>query len=116
MDITLFYQIGFNGRRAACNKHQRTQQFFRSLTAAILVVTALYPIILAVSPLAHRINIDAEVVAWAIQDILSQGIFGFWLLLTLDNSEAIVVYVDGYWAFGLGNEGSIRVSDQHEGA
>lgn len=43
--------------------------------------------ILAASPLSHRISVDAEVVAWAIHDILTQGLFGFWLVLGHDSSE-----------------------------
>jgi hypothetical protein len=51
------------------------------------VLIQLYSI-LAASPLAHRISVDAEVVTWAIHDILTQGIFGYWLLLGHDKREA----------------------------
>lgn len=37
--------------------------------------------ILAASPLAHKVTLDAEVVVWAILDILTQGAVGYWLLI-----------------------------------
>lgn len=112
--LTVAYHVLFNGRRAVANKSQQTQRFFGSIALTALVITALYPIILAASPLAHKISLDAEVIAWAILDILTQGIFGYWLLLTLDNSDTTSVYCDGFWAFGHGTEGSIRVGDHEE--
>jgi hypothetical protein len=39
------------------------------------------------SPLSQRISVDAETVAWAVHDILTQGLFGYWLLLGHDSSE-----------------------------
>lgn len=48
--------------------------------------------ILAASPLAHSISVDAEVVTWAIHDILIQGIFGYWLLIGHDSKEAGQVF------------------------
>jgi bacteriorhodopsin len=112
--LTVVYQVLFNGRRAISNKSQQTQRFFATIALTALVVTALYPIILAASPLAHKISLDAEVIVWAVLDILTQGVFGYWLLLTLDNSETTSIHVDGFWAFGHGSEGSIRVGDHEE--
>jgi len=113
--LTVLYQVAFNGRRAVSNRSQQSVRFFGSIAGMTLLVNALYPIILAASPLAHKINLDAEVVAWAVHDILTQGIFGYWLLLTHDNQESTTLYIDGFWASGLTGEGAIRVGDS-EGA
>jgi bacteriorhodopsin len=45
--LTLVYQIGVNGRRAASNKHEQTQRFFRVITGATLLVLLLYPMCVA---------------------------------------------------------------------
>jgi hypothetical protein len=34
-------------------------------------------------------SLDAEVIVWAILDLLTQGVFGYWLLLAHDNAEAM---------------------------
>jgi bacteriorhodopsin len=113
--LTVVYQLAFNGHRSVSNRSQQIQRFFRSITGVTLLITALYPIILAASPLAHKVNLDAEVVAWALLDILTQAVFGYWLLLTHDNQESTALYIDGFWAHGLSAEGAIRVGDS-EGA
>ncbi|KAL1961642.1 hypothetical protein VTN77DRAFT_1357 [Rasamsonia byssochlamydoides] len=86
--LTVIYQVGFNGSRASTQRNQQTQRFFGSFSGATLLVMALYPIILAASPLAHRLTLDSETIVWAILDILTQAVFGFWLLLTHDSREA----------------------------
>lgn len=51
-------------------------------------LTDLYSI-LATSSLAHRVSIDTEIVAFAVLDILTQGIFGYWLLVSHDSSPSM---------------------------
>ncbi|KAL2010848.1 hypothetical protein VTN00DRAFT_3566 [Thermoascus crustaceus] len=110
--LTVVHQIAFNGRRAASVKDSQTRRFFGSIGGFVLVVFALYPIILATSSLAHRVSIDTEIVAFAVLDILTQGIFGYWLLVSHDSSPSITLYVDGFWTQGIGNEGAIRVGEE----
>merc|ERR1711939_1056446 len=44
-------------------------------------------------------------------DVLAKPVFGFWLLFAhAKNASAI----DGFWAHGLNNEGSLRVGDDDE--
>ncbi|KAJ9237793.1 hypothetical protein DTO166G5_3356 [Paecilomyces variotii] len=111
--LVVVHQIGFNGGRAAANKDVQTKRFYSSIAGTSLVTLALYPIILAASTLSHRISLDAEVVIWSVFDIVAQGIFGYWLLLTHDrSSSSFSLYLDGFWSRGIGQEGAIRVGEE----
>ncbi|KAH8690082.1 putative opsin [Talaromyces proteolyticus] len=109
--LTIGYQIGVNGSRAVARRSQEHRTLFTSFAGATLATFLLYPIILAASPLAHKISVDAEVVAWAVHDILTQGIFGYWLILAHDKKDAGQLVVDGFWAHGVSPEGVIRVGE-----
>ncbi|OKL63044.1 hypothetical protein UA08_01216 [Talaromyces atroroseus] len=113
--LTVGYQAGVNGARSVRQGSDRHRALFTSFTGANLLVFVLYPIILAASPLSHRISVDAETVAWAIHDILTQGLFGYWLLVGHDSSETGQLFVDGFWSHGINHEGAIRVGE-NEGA
>lgn len=56
-------------------------------------------------------NVDAEVVCYAILDVLAKPIFGFWLLTTHDKMSRNTASIEGFWAYGLTQEGAIRVGD-----
>ncbi|CRG83489.1 Opsin-1 [Talaromyces islandicus] len=109
--LTIGYQIGVNGSRSVVRRSQEHRALFGTYVGATLAVLMLYPIILAASPLAQRISVDAEVVTWAIHDILIQGIFGYWLLIGHDNRETGQLVVEGFWAHGVSQEGGIRVGE-----
>ncbi|KAL4892858.1 hypothetical protein BDV59DRAFT_202230 [Aspergillus ambiguus] len=109
--LTMVYHIGINGSRAAVNKDQQTKRFFGTISGVSLFVKVLYPVALAAGPLALKINLDAENVVFAIYDIFTQGIIGYWLLIAHDSSNG-GLFVDGFWSNGLGNEGSIRIEEE----
>jgi hypothetical protein len=44
---------------------------------------------LAAGSLALKISVDVETVLFAIQDIFTQGILGYWLLLSHDNAQGV---------------------------
>jgi bacteriorhodopsin len=78
------------------------------------------------------IGLDAEIVAYAVLDVLQKPVFGLWLLLTLDSVSSTYVSIisslvltnaqhrtpslEGFWAHGFGSQGSLRVGDDDEGA
>jgi len=109
--LTVGYQVGVNGGRAVRRGSGQYRALFTSFTGANLLVFTLYPIILAASPLSRRISLNAETIVWAIHDILTQGIFGYWLLLGHDSNESGKLSVDGFWANGINQEGAIRVGN-----
>lgn len=41
--LTLVYQIGYRGRRAAASKNAQSRRFFSAITAYELVVLLIYP-------------------------------------------------------------------------
>ncbi|KAK2771435.1 hypothetical protein FQN53_004988 [Emmonsiellopsis sp. PD_33] len=110
--LTIVYQVAMHGRRAAASKDNRTKTLFASLSGFALVVLLVYPVIWAASSNARRMSIDAEIVVYAILDVLLQGIFGYWLLISHDS---ISLNMEGFWANGAGGEGNIRIGEE-EGA
>jgi hypothetical protein len=44
---------------------------------------------LAAGPLALQLNVDTETILFAILDIFTQGLLGYWLLLTHDSSSGM---------------------------
>ncbi|OAX81063.1 hypothetical protein ACJ72_04594 [Emergomyces africanus] len=83
--LTIAYQIGYNGHRSVASKDNKTKTLFGSLSSFTLVILLVYPIIWAASSNARRMSIDAEIVTYAILDILLQGLFGYWLLISHDS-------------------------------
>ena len=61
-------------------------------------------------------DVDEEIIAYAVLDILAKPIFGAWLLFTHMSMSETNVEVGGFWATGLGSEGGIRIGDDDEGA
>ena len=61
-------------------------------------------------------NVDEEIIAYAVLDILAKPIFGAWLLFTHISIPETNVDIGGFWAHGLDQEGAIRVGDDEEGA
>lgn len=55
---------------------------------------------------------DAEIIAYAVLDILAKPVFGFWLLMAYRQMPETNVDVGGYWSQGLGTEGAIRIGDE----
>jgi len=114
--LTIVYQIGFNGRHAIAGKDKKTKAFVASISAFTLLLWTVYPIIWGVADGARILSVDAEIIAYAVLDILAKPVFGFWLLLTHDTMTQTSPSFGGFWADGLGGEGTIRVGDDDEGA
>ena len=65
---------------------------------------------------SRNMDVDEEIIAYAVLDILAKPIFGAWLLFTHSSIPETNVEVGGFWSQGLSGEGSIRVGDDDEGA
>ncbi|KAI9838200.1 MAG: hypothetical protein M1837_002540 [Sclerophora amabilis] len=115
--LVVVWQLVVSGRRTAIARDSKTGTFFTALGAFTLVLWTLYPIIWGVADGAQKINVDAEVIAYAILDVLAKPVFGFWLLITHDRITSTNVPLEGAWSNGFGKgEGSLRVGDDDEGA
>ncbi|CEJ55022.1 opsin [Penicillium brasilianum] len=110
--LVMLHHGGFHAQRAARNKDTRISRFFGAFSGSGFVAFALFPIALAAGSLALKISVDVETVLFAIQDIFTQGILGYWLLLSHDNAQGVTLYADGFWSSGVGNEGAIRITDE----
>ena len=62
------------------------------------------------------VGVDAEIVSYAVLDVLAKPVFGFWLLFTHDSMSNTTPSLGGLWAEGFGSDGSIRVGDDDDGA
>ena len=61
-------------------------------------------------------NVDEEIIAYAVLDILAKPVFGAWLLFTHMSMQETNIELGGFWSQGLGGEGAIRIGDDDEGA
>ncbi|KAJ5273779.1 Rhodopsin archaeal/bacterial/fungal [Penicillium angulare] len=113
--LTTLHHAGFHAQRAAKSKDALLRRFFGAFSGSAFVVFALFPVVLAIGALALKINVDTETVLFAIHDIFTQGLLGYWLVLSHDNAQGTTLHVDGFWSHGVGNEGAIRIEDE-EGA
>ncbi|KAJ6104043.1 hypothetical protein N7523_010363 [Penicillium sp. IBT 18751x] len=112
--LTVLNHAGFQAQRAAQTKDAPFRRFFGAFSGASLVMFALFPITIAAGSLALKVSVNTETVLFAILDIFTQGIVGYWLLLTHDTSSGLTA-LTGFWAHGIGGEGNIRLADE-EGA
>lgn len=107
--LVIVYQLVIPGRRAVMTKDNKTAKLFASIGGFTLILWTLYPIVWGIGDGARKWSVDAEIIAYAVLDILAKPVFGFWLLFAHANSAA--TSVDGWWSRGLGSEGSIRIED-----
>lgn len=115
--LVIIYQLAVPGRKFANARDNKTATLFTSLAIFTIVIWTLYPIVWAIGDGARKISVDAEVVAYAILDVLAKPVFGTWLLFTHDRVPSTNLVLDGAWAHGFGKrEGTIRVGDDDEGA
>ncbi|KAL8943013.1 MAG: hypothetical protein Q9211_001162 [Gyalolechia sp. 1 TL-2023] len=113
--LVVVYQLALNGRATAMQKDSKTATFFAAIGGFTFILWTVYPIIWGIADGSRNIDVNAEIISYAVLDILAKPVFGFWLLLTHDNF-ASSSSIDGFWANGLGKEGTLRIGDDDEGA
>lgn len=104
------------GRTAANARGATVSKFYTSITLYTLVLWTAYPIIWALGDGSRRISVDAEIIAFAVLDVLAKGVFGAWLLFTHTRLPESHLDIGGFWTYGFSDEGRIRVGDDDEGA
>lgn len=114
--LVVVYQLAFNGRAAVAGKDGKTKAFYGAIGGFTLLLWTVYPIIWGVADGARVADVDAEIIAYAVLDVLAKPVFGFWLLFTHDSMASTTPSLEGFWSKGFGGEGSIRVGDDDEGA
>jgi len=111
--LAILWQFIVGGRFAVKSKSAATAKFFAALAGFTFVVWTLYPIVWGLGDGSRVLSVDAEIIAYAILDVLAKPVFGFWLLITHARNDA--TSIEGFWAHGLTNEGALRLDDD-EGA
>jgi len=106
--LIIVYELAVPGRRSALAKDGATAKLFASIGAFTFVLWTLYPIVWGLGEGARVWSVDAEILAYAILDVLAKPVFGFWLLFAHGRRAQSL---DGFWSHGLGVEGSLRVGD-----
>ncbi|KIX93853.1 uncharacterized protein Z520_10478 [Fonsecaea multimorphosa CBS 102226] len=112
--LVIVYQLAANGREAVASKDSKTKAFYASIAGYTLIVWLLYPIIWGLAEGGHVIDIDSEIIAYAVLDILAKPVFGFWLLFTHDSMSSTSPSLEGFWSQGFGSQGTLRVGDDSE--
>jgi bacteriorhodopsin len=65
---------------------------------------------------SRKLDVDEEIISYAVLDILAKPVFGAWLLFTHSRTPEMNTEIGGFWSNGLSGEGAIRVGDDDEGA
>ncbi|OAP62166.1 hypothetical protein AYL99_04369 [Fonsecaea erecta] len=112
--LVIVYQLAANGREAVASKDSKTKAFYASIAGYTLIVWLLYPIIWGLAEGGHVIDVDSEIIAYAVLDILAKPVFGFWLLFTHDSMSSTSPSLEGFWSQGFGSQGTLRVGDDSE--
>jgi bacteriorhodopsin len=110
--LVIIYQLVIPGRRAVLTKDSSTAKLFAAIGGFTIILWTLYPIVWGVGDGARKLTVDAEIIAYAVLDVLTKPVFGFWLLFAHASRTSSV---DGFWSQGLSHEGTIRIDDD-EGA
>ncbi|KAL2059870.1 hypothetical protein VTL71DRAFT_10025 [Oculimacula yallundae] len=109
--LVIVYQLVVPGRRAVSAKGNSTAKLFASIGGFTLILWTLYPIVWGIGDGARKWSVDAEIISYAILDVLAKPVFGFWLLFAHSKNASAV---EGFWTHGLANEGALRVGDDDE--
>lgn len=106
--LVIIYQLAIPGRRAVAAKDGKTAKTFAAIAGFTLIIWTLYPIVWAIGDGARLYSVDAEIISYAILDILAKPVFGTWLLRAHGNKAGAI---DGFWSHGLQSEGGLRLED-----
>lgn len=106
--LVIIYQLAIPGRRAVAAKDSKTAKLFASIAGFTLIIWTLYPIVWAIGDGARLWSVDAEIVAYAVLDILAKPVFGTWLIIAHGKGAGAI---EGFWSHGLSSEGALRLDD-----
>lgn len=109
--LVIVYQLAIPGRRSVKARDNATSKLFTALGLFTIVLWTLYAIVWGIFDGARKGSVDAEIIAYAVLDILAKPVFGFWLLFAHGKK---IESIEGFWAHGLAGEGRIRIDDDEE--
>jgi len=109
--LVVIWHLAIHGRAQAAAKSDKVASFFFAIAGFTLVVWTAYPIVWGIADGSRKMSVDSEIIAYAVLDVLAKPIFGLWLLFTHAKMPETNVDLGGFWANGLGGEGSLRLGD-----
>ncbi|KAF2665097.1 bacteriorhodopsin [Microthyrium microscopicum] len=109
--LWIAYTLIVPGRTAAKAKGANVSRFYNLVGLAAIVVGAVYPIIWGIVDGSRILSVNGEIIAYAVLDVLSKGVFGGLLLTTYKRVPEIGAELNGFWASGTNAEGRIRIGD-----
>ncbi|TKA69608.1 hypothetical protein B0A49_07794 [Cryomyces minteri] len=114
--LVVIWHLVIHGRQMANQKGGKVGSFFTAIGGFTLILWTAYPVIWGIADGSRNMSVDAEIVAYAVLDVMAKAVFGAWLLLTHMNMPESQVDLGGFWSHGLSSEGTLRVGDDDEGA
>lgn len=115
--LVIVYCVGVGGLRrmkGARGQGSGVARVWSFLAVWTAVIWTLYPIFWGFAEGATKMNVDQEVVAYAILDILAKPVFGLVLLVAHSRIPEANVDAGGWWAHGLSSTGRIRIGDDED--
>lgn len=114
--LWILYTLLVTARTTANAKGAKVARFYTLISVYTLILWTAYPVFWAIAGGTRILNVDGEIIAYAVLDILAKGVFGAWLLFTHKSLPESHVDIGGFWTHGLNSEGTIRIQDDEEGA
>jgi bacteriorhodopsin len=114
--LWVVYTLAAGVSVARTTKGSSVSKFYTSIMAYSVILWLAYPIVWVIAAGTKHLSVDGEIIAYAVLDVLTKGVFGAWLLLTYQRIAESHVLVGGFWSHGLNAEGTIRIADDDEGA
>ncbi|KPI45543.1 Opsin-1 [Cyphellophora attinorum] len=109
--LVVVYQLAVNGRSTVASKDSKTKAFYGAIAGFTLILWTVYPIIWGIADGGRLVGLDAEIISYAVLDVLAKPVFGFWLLFTHDSMSSTSPSLEGFWSNGFGSQGTLRVGD-----
>ncbi|KAF1941280.1 family A G protein-coupled receptor-like protein [Clathrospora elynae] len=109
--IFVIWHLAINGGANARAKGEKLRTFFVAIGAYTLILWTAYPIVWGFADGSRKVGVDAEIIAYAILDVLAKAVFGAWLLVTHANLRESDVELNGFWSNGLSRDGAIRIGE-----
>jgi len=108
--LVVIWHLAINARQsAASSRSDKARKLYVSLAAYTLVLWTAYPIIWALGEGVGILNVNGEVIAYGILDVLAKPVFGFWLLFSHDVISDNSMDLNISWSGS--SEGLLRLGD-----
>jgi len=114
--LVVIWILAYHGRATAFKKSGKVGNFFAAIGGFTLVIWTVYPVVWGIADGSRNVDVDGEIIAYAVLDVLAKPIFGAWLLFTHSSIQETNIELGGWWSKGLGGEGQIALGDDEEGA